>query len=53
MYPYQVGIIANTGTRTATAKTIRIIDFLERVELSEEAGVELFNVVVGKRQRRL
>ena len=53
MYPYQVGIIANAGTRTATAKTMTVIDFLERVELSEEAGVELFNVVVGKRQRRL
>ena len=29
----------------ATAKTIAVIDFLERVDLSREGGVELFKVV--------
>jgi hypothetical protein len=29
----------------ATAKTIAVIDFVERVGLSREGGVELFNVV--------
>ena len=44
-YPYQVGTIASTGIRTATAKTITVNSFVERVGLSKEAGVELFNVV--------
>ena len=44
-YPYQVEIVASTGTRMATAKTIVVIDFGERVGLSREGGVELFKVV--------
>jgi len=42
-YPYQVGIIANRGTRTAMRRTITVNDFFERRELSG-AEVEFFNL---------